>query len=96
MNCYCIAPHCHALNCTECNCTITEQERDVMRHALTGGTSSVYRNVFAAEPGHDDLPAIVRLVNMTLMRRGRSDGAMTYYHCTALGAAAVHLHLPER
>ncbi len=65
-----------------------------MRHALTGGTLEVYRNHFAAEPGHDDMPAIERLVHLKLMRKGRADGDMSYYHCTNLGAAAVGLHLP--
>jgi hypothetical protein len=78
---------------------LTEQERHVLRHALTGssGTDQVYRNYFAAGEGHHDMPALTRLVMNSLMYVGeRVPGTDSrYYHCTAQGARAVGLHAPH-
>lgn len=77
---------------------LTEQERHVLRHTLTGssGTDEVYRNYFAAGDGHHDMPALEALVARGLMHVGkRVPGTDSrYYHCTWNGAAAVGLWLP--
>lgn len=77
---------------------LTEGEKHVLVHSLTGsGDGKVYRNYFAASPGHDDLPHIRRLLARGFMVKGRcysNDGQSYYYHCTAAGAAAIGLQLP--
>ena len=78
---------------------LTDQERHVLRHTLTGssGADDVYRNYFAAGDGHHDMPAITRLVMAGLMYPGKlvTGNSCRYYHCTALGARAVGLHAPH-
>lgn len=78
---------------------LTEQERQVLRHTLTGSNSTgeVYRNYFAADEGHHDMPALTRLVMHGLMRVGNQVAGQTYryYHCTAAGAKAVGLVVQE-
>lgn len=79
--------------------TLTEGEKHVLVHSLTGsGDGEVYRNYFAAERGHHDMPHLQRLLALGLMTKGRSyseDHQGYYYHCTEAGAAAVGLHLPK-
>lgn len=78
---------------------LTDQERHVLRHTLTGssGTDEVYRNYFAASEGHHDMPALTRLVMAGLMYVGEAvpGQGSRYYHCTAQGARAVGLHAPH-
>jgi len=78
---------------------LTEQHRQVLRHALTGssGTDEVYRNYFAAAPGHHDWEVLTGLVMAGLMRVGEPVPGQThrYFHCTAAGAHAVGLVLQE-
>lgn len=78
---------------------LNEQDRHVLVHTLTGSNrdGNVYRNYFAAGPGHHDEPSLNRLCDAGLMRRGRkfNDGQDQYFHCTEAGAAAVGLGLPQ-
>lgn len=78
---------------------LTDQERHVLRHTLTGssGTDEVYRNYFAAGEGHQDMPALTRLVMAGLMYVGQPLPGQRgcYYHCTAKGARAVDLTVQE-
>jgi hypothetical protein len=78
---------------------VEDDERKVLRHALTGstGTDEVYRNYFAAGPGHSDLTTIERLVLRGLMYVGNNvpGAGSSYYHCTAKGARAVGLRVQE-
>lgn len=78
---------------------LSEQERGILRHALTGssGNDVVYRNYFAAGDGHDDMPALTRLVMNGLMYVGNAvpGSGSRYFHCTANGARAVGLHAPH-
>lgn len=78
---------------------LTDQERQVLRHTLTGssGTDEVYRNYFAAGEGHHDMPALTRLVMNGLMYVGElvPGKGSRYYHCTAKGASAVGLTVQE-
>lgn len=79
---------------------LSDQHRHVLRHALTGssGTDEVYRNYFAAAPGHHDWQALTELVMAGLMRVGDAvpgAGGSRYFHCTAAGAHAVGLVVRE-
>lgn len=78
---------------------LTKQDRHVLIHTLTGSNTdgNVYRNYFAAGPGHHDGPSLDRLCAGGLMRRGRkfNDGQDQYFHCTEAGADAVGLELPH-
>lgn len=78
---------------------VDDDERNVLRHTLTGssGTNKVYRNYFAASPGHADMPTIERLVLRGLMYMGAEIPAQSgrYYHCTEKGAHAVGLKVQE-
>ncbi|HEX5520399.1 MAG TPA: hypothetical protein VFX29_01840 [Longimicrobiaceae bacterium] len=77
---------------------LSENERHVLIHTLTGShpNGKVYRNYYAAGPGHHSEQHLGRLCDLGLMRRGRTfnDGQDQYYHCTQAGAAAVGLALP--
>lgn len=75
---------------------LNDNHRQVLRHTLTGssGTDEVYRNYFAAAPGHHDWETLNQLVAGGLMYVGRAvhgTGKSTYFHCTAEGAGAVGL-----
>lgn len=50
---------------------LTEAERDIMNHALKGGTARRYRNHYCASEGHESWPALQRLVERGLMRVSR-------------------------
>ena len=74
---------------------LNEQDRNVLVHTLTGSNDQgVYRNWFAATADHHYMDSIKRLTAAGLMRRGKKYCDGFYYHCTALGAAAVGLRLP--
>jgi hypothetical protein len=75
---------------------LTERERGVLRHALTGGRDTPpYRNHFAASEGHADMPTLRALVARGLMTERKSSVTPdTLFHCTEAGAKAVGLHLP--
>lgn len=79
---------------------LNERHRHVLRHTLTGssGTNEVYRNYFAAAPGHHDWQTLTELVMAGLMRVGEhlpGSGESKYFHCTAAGARAVGLLAQE-
>jgi hypothetical protein len=77
---------------------LSEEERRVLVHALTGSypDGKVCRNFYAASTGHHWARELNRLVAEKLMRVGNKYGKDgNYYHCTAAGAAAVGLRLPE-
>lgn len=71
---------------------LTEAERHVLVHTLTGGTGRVYRNHFVADDGHSDMPTLQSLTSKGLMVRRASE----LFHATAAGAAAVGLRLEEQ
>jgi hypothetical protein len=76
---------------------LTEQEKQILRHALTGGTKEVYRNHFVAGPGHTDYAACESMAERGLMIKYYSpllDVDDKYFRCTAEGAAKVGLTLP--
>ena len=77
---------------------LNNEERHVLMHTLTGSSrdGKVYRNYFAAGPGHHDEKHLHRLCDLGLMKRGRkfNEGRDQYYHCTESGAAVVGLALP--
>lgn len=92
---HCIKPAC-GKNCCGCNGAISEEQRQVLLHALMGGHQrKVYRNYFATTPDSDDMPAIERCVQQGLMLKYRTDGDMGYFMCTEKGAAAVKQRLPS-
>lgn len=78
---------------------LNEGEKHVLVHALTGSNDDrkVYRNHFAAGPGHHDAEHIERLVEAGLMIAGAifNDNGSRYFHCTKAGARAVGLSLPH-
>lgn len=79
---------------------LNDQHRQVIRHTLTGssGKGEVYRNYFAAAPGHHDWATLEELVMAGLMRVGdriTADSESRYFHCTAAGAHAVGLVVQE-
>ena len=77
---------------------LTAAEKHVLVHTLTGSSraGTVYRNFFAAHPGHADMASIERLVAAGLMIAGRKfDEDGCYFHCTRAGAAVINLHLPR-
>lgn len=77
---------------------ITEDERQVLLHALTGSVrgAGAHRNYFLAGTGHHDERHLEHLCALGLMTRGRkiNGGRSQYYHCTEAGARAVGLRLP--
>ncbi len=91
---HCIKPACGP-RCCGCNGAISEEQRRMLVHALTGGTKKVYRNYFATTPRSDAMPAITRCEQQGLMVKYRTDGDMSYFMCTEKGAAAVKLNLPR-
>lgn len=79
------------------NIELSQAEEHVLRHALTGGTSKVYRNYFVAGPGHTEMPQLLRLIELGFMERSHPMellGGDAVYRCTPAGAEAVGLHLP--
>lgn len=88
----------HAL--TAQDVVLTEQERNVLEHTLTGQTGAnrsreAYRNFYAAGKGHHAMPQLESLVARGLMKVGvkyGDDG--NYYQCTESGATAVGIALP--
>lgn len=72
---------------------LTEQDRLVLTHTLTGSNErGICRNWFAANAAHHFIESLIRLTDAGLMTRGRKYYDGNYYHCTAAGAAAVGLH----
>ena len=71
----------------------TNEELDIIRHALTGGTGREYRNHYCAavEPGDLDHLMILDMVRRGLMKAGRTinDGRAQYFHVTEEGRAAL-------
>lgn len=69
---------------------LTPEERDVVFHALglDRPGASAYRNHFVADAGHDDEPALLRLVEIGFMRM-RPDRVSSgwIYHVTDAGQA---------
>lgn len=79
---------------------LTQPQRRVLRHALTGssGTEEVYRNYFAAAPGHHDWETLLTLVAEGLMYVGKTvpgQNGTRYFHCTAAGARSVGLPVQD-
>lgn len=76
--------------------SITEKERDVLTHALTGSNGKrVYRNYYAISSQHHAEQEVKSLVAKGFMKAGRTMHGSTRYHCTTAGAEAVGLSLPE-
>lgn len=66
---------------------LSERGRDLMFHALGGGSRRPgFRNHFAADPEGDDYQTIQELVADGLMRRGATiPGGLVYFHVTEAG-----------
>ena len=74
---------------------LTEDEKLVITHALTGGQGKVCKNRFVVEPGDDSWESLNHLVELKMMRRimpSGLDGAT--FKVTTYGAHAVGLSLP--
>ena len=75
---------------------MTNEQRDVMRHALgLGRASREYRNHFVTGPGTTDYPHCEALVAAGLMRRREGNplsGGDPIYSVTDAGRAALKTH----
>lgn len=69
---------------------LTDEERDVIQHTLTGGTRFVYRNFFCASEGHTDMSTIEALVERGLMEHHVG----WIFRATVAGAESVGQKLP--
>lgn len=71
----------------------SERELDIIRHSLgmTKPGKRPYRNFFAADPGHTDMPTVDGLVGKGLMFKGQTEpgGSMSFYHVSEAGCALV-------
>jgi hypothetical protein len=76
---------------------ITQEQRDILRHSLCGSGSRPYRNCYCVESGCIDDRSIQQLINMGLMKRGRTinEGRNYYAHVTDAGAKEIDLELPK-
>lgn len=69
---------------------ISDQERDVLRHALGLDRCRVsYRNSYSATPMSDTYPVCMGLVAKGLMVRGAFHETMIHFHVTESGKALV-------
>lgn len=79
------------------NKALSDKERHVLMHALTGGLETkVYRNFFAAELKSENGEACLGLVKRGLMCINADSlifPNVVYFHATEKGAAAIGLEL---
>ena len=79
------------------NNVLSDNERHVLTHALTGGVKTeVYRNFFAAELDTENWQACLDLVQKGLMYRYANSKVLknvVYFHATKEGAEAVGLSI---
>jgi hypothetical protein len=70
--------------------SLNAKERDIMTHALTGGTVREYRNHFVTGPGSDDYDVCMSLVERGFMERHeRSWASDTIFTVTKIGRKAM-------
>lgn len=80
---------------------ISDQQRQIMIHALTGGTGRPYRNHFVSGPGDTDYDACMELVDKGLMTIFSAGTLLRpeekIFLCTDKGREAVGLvrEIPE-
>ncbi len=77
---------------------LTKEEKDVLIHALTGGTKNVYRNSFVTGVGTTDFPLCESLLEKKAMVKTKLSamyGGDFLYSVTPTGAEAVGLRLPD-
>jgi hypothetical protein len=95
---YCIKPTCGA-DCCMCNRAISEEQRDILRHALGLGRSArEYRNHFVTGPGSTDYPHCEALVSEGLMTRcegHKLSGGDPIYSVTEAGKAVARSKQPN-
>ena len=69
---------------------VTDDERDILRHALGLDRARVsYRNSYSAMPSTDTYPVLMGLVNKGLMERGDYHETVVHFHVTDAGKALV-------